>query len=70
VLDVGYERRVEGVADYLGRFHNLLTSGRNGRFAYTHLHDMMRWGHDLVASLAGDGSLAEPPVSVPLPVRG
>ena len=51
----------------LGRFRNLWLSGRNGRFAYTHLHDQVRLGHDLVSSFAerAESALAEPPAVAP-----
>ena len=43
---------MERLLGELGRFRNLWLSGRNGRFAYTHLHDQVRLGHQLVSSFA------------------
>ena len=67
VLELGSEAIVERLALELGRFRNLWLSGRNGRFAYTHLHDQVRLGHDLVSSFAGraESALAEPPAAAP-----
>ncbi|MDB9529340.1 FAD-dependent oxidoreductase [Oscillatoria sp. CS-180] len=48
ILELGFEDKVSDIADWLSRFDNLSLSGRNGKFAYTHLHDMMRFGKDIV----------------------
>jgi protoporphyrinogen oxidase len=49
VLEVGVEEVVAQITDYLSRFENLVLTGRNGRFEYAHLHDMLRWGKDAAA---------------------
>jgi len=56
VLEVGHERHVGAMLEYLERFRNLHIMGRNGLFRYVHVHDLMRAGMDLVASLAGGPS--------------
>jgi protoporphyrinogen oxidase len=61
LLEVGFEDVVEKLIRHLGRFGNLWLSGRNGRFAYTHLHDMMRLGHDLVSAYAESLPTADRP---------
>ncbi|MEM6837761.1 MAG: FAD-dependent oxidoreductase [Cyanobacteria bacterium P01_C01_bin.120] len=48
ILELGFEDKVTQIFDWLDRFENLSLSGRNGKFAYTHLHDMMRFGKDIV----------------------
>ncbi len=51
VLDLGFEKTVEQLYRFLQKFQNLRLSGRNGRFLYTHMHDMLRFGLDLVNEL-------------------
>jgi protoporphyrinogen oxidase len=48
VLDLKSEAAVTGLYDYLGKFQNLRLSGRNGMFLYTHMHDMLRFGMDVI----------------------
>lgn len=48
ILELGFEQRVRELLQYLERFRNLRLSGRSGRFAYTHVHDMLRLGRDLI----------------------
>ncbi len=54
VLEAGVEQRVAAITDYLSRFDNLFISGRNGRFEYAHLHDMLRWGRTTALALASE----------------
>lgn len=51
VLEAGFEDKRDRLLQQLGRFDNLFFSGRCGRFAYAHLHDLMRWGREIVAAL-------------------
>jgi protoporphyrinogen oxidase len=51
VLEEGIRGRVQRIMDALSRFENLTILGRNGEFRYTHTHDMLRAGHDVVAAL-------------------
>lgn len=48
ILELGFEKKSQKVLDYLQRFDNLKLSGRNGRFVYAHIHDMVRFGRDIV----------------------
>jgi protoporphyrinogen oxidase len=48
VLETGYEAKVQEIASFLSSFKNLKTSGRNGKFLYTHIHDMMKFGKDII----------------------
>lgn len=48
ILDLKSEDVVSQLIDYAGRFRNLQLTGRNGLFLYTHLHDMLRFGMDVV----------------------
>lgn len=58
VLEKGYEARVENVHASLARFSNLRFSGRSGKFRYSWLHEMLRFGKDIVeeADTRGYGS--------------
>ena len=40
------------VMAHLGSFRNLAFSGRSGRFAYSHVHDLMKWGRQIVDDAA------------------
>ncbi len=59
VLEQGYEGRVKEVHGWLSRFTNLRFSGRSGKFRYSWLHEMLRFGRDIVdeasARRAGTG---------------
>ena len=46
-----YAEDVAAILDGVGRFENLVTVGRAGRFVYSHLHDQLRFGKDYVRSL-------------------
>lgn len=52
VLELGWERGVIPVQEYLAGFANLRLLGRNARFAYTHLHDQVRAARELVEAYA------------------
>jgi len=51
IIELGGEGKTSLIMGYLGGFGNLSVSGRSGRFMYTHLHDMMRFGKDIVEGL-------------------
>jgi len=53
VLDIRCDRAVAGINHYLGRFENLRLTGRSGRFVYGWIHNMMRFGLETVADIAG-----------------
>jgi protoporphyrinogen oxidase len=60
VLEAGIEDKIEKMLAYLGGFSNLRMVGRNGRFVYAHVHDMLRFGLDVISLLAGETSSAGP----------
>jgi protoporphyrinogen oxidase len=57
ILELGYESRLAPVGEYLSQFRNLRLAGRNGCFVYSHLHDMLRYGREVV-----DGYKQQPSV--------
>lgn len=48
ILEVGYVEKVKKVSAFLKTFSNLKVSGRNGKFVYTHIHDMMNFGREVI----------------------
>ena len=48
VLETGYEDKSQAVTAFLGGFCNLKLSGRNAKFMYGFIHDMLRSGKDTV----------------------
>jgi protoporphyrinogen oxidase len=50
VLERSHGRAVESIKSYLKGCRNLRITGRNGTFTYSWIHDMFRWGKDLVAN--------------------
>jgi len=54
VLEVGFERKTQRVRHYLESFCNLRLSGRNGRFLYAHLHDVIRFAKDIIEEFVSE----------------
>jgi protoporphyrinogen oxidase len=54
VLSLDFERSVATILRHLDGLGNLQVLGRNGRFEYGWLHDMLRSGKDLVGSRVAD----------------
>jgi protoporphyrinogen oxidase len=52
VLELGYDDTVRGLLAYFRRFRNLHIAGRSGRFAYTHIQDLLCEGKQLAAELS------------------
>jgi protoporphyrinogen oxidase len=52
ILEKGYLDKTKPIYDYLSLFHNLHLTGRNGLFAYTHIHDHMVNGRNVVNELS------------------
>ena len=52
VLETGYSQKIESLRTRLSQFENLRFSGRSGRFVYSWLHEMLRFGKDIVAETA------------------
>lgn len=48
ILEIGYEDKIQEILDWIKNFNNLKISGRNGKFAYTHLHDMLIFGKEII----------------------
>lgn len=48
ILETGFEQKVERINEYLANFSNLSLSGRNGKFIYSWIHDMMRFGKTII----------------------
>lgn len=51
VLEIGTKEIIQDLNNYLSTFNNIKTSGRNGKFVYSWIHDMMRHGKDIVDEL-------------------
>ena len=50
ILEIGFEKHIRVILDYLDRFTNLSLSGRNAKFAYSWIHDMLKAGQEIIAS--------------------
>ena len=48
VLTLEAEQAVREITDYLAGFSNLTLAGRNGRFVYASIHDVLRSGREMV----------------------
>jgi protoporphyrinogen oxidase len=48
LLELGFEEKIKVIYSYLKSFENLRISGRNGKFLYTHIHDMIKFGKEIV----------------------
>lgn len=48
VLEKGVHEKIQKIIVFLKKFSNLEISGRNGKFLYAHVHDMMRFGKDII----------------------
>ena len=48
VLEKGVDDKKQKIIVFLENFSNLEISGRNGKFLYTHVHDIMRAGKDII----------------------
>lgn len=60
VLKLGVEEKIHSIYDYLEGFKNLKLSGRSGKFLYTHVHDMLRFGMDIVQEYLAVGETSDP----------
>jgi protoporphyrinogen oxidase len=48
ILEVGFEEKINEISRFLNSFPNLTISGRNGRFVYAWIHDMMQFGREII----------------------
>lgn len=55
VLELGFREALDPVQEWLGRLKNLSLSGRGGLFAYSHVHNQLRVGKDIVQQLSEAG---------------
>ena len=51
IFSKGFEKHLTSVRDYLSKFENLQSVGRQGGFAYPNMHSAMRMGADAIDSL-------------------
>jgi protoporphyrinogen oxidase len=54
VLELGFEEKIQKIITFLKCLNNLKLSGRSGKFVYTHLHDMMKFGKDIIEEFISD----------------
>jgi protoporphyrinogen oxidase len=48
ILETGYEEKVREIDNHFSGFKNIEFSGRNGRFMYSWIHNMMRMGKNII----------------------
>ena len=48
ILEMGFEEKLREINAFLEGFNNLKLSGRNGKFVYSWIHNMMAFGRDIV----------------------
>jgi protoporphyrinogen oxidase len=65
ILELDYESRLTPIISYLSGFRNLRLAGRNGCFVYSHLHDMLQFGRNVVDGYSESRSI---PFRAPAPV--
>lgn len=51
ILDTAYADKITQIMRFLEPFQNLHLSGRGGKFVYGHIHDMMRYGKEIVRTI-------------------
>jgi protoporphyrinogen oxidase len=56
ILEVGFEKKVNKIMAYLGRFKNLNITGRSGKFMYIHIHDLMKIAKEIIENYNPKGS--------------
>ncbi len=56
VLEMGYEEKIQKINAFLKGFSNLRLSGRNGKFVYAWIHDMMKFGREINEEYINCGS--------------
>jgi protoporphyrinogen oxidase len=47
MLEKNFEAKLKKINAYLKHFQNLKFSGRSGKFVYTHIHDIMKFGKEI-----------------------
>lgn len=51
IFTIGFDSHLQVIDDYLSRFKNLRTTGRQGAFTYPNMHSAMRMGHEAAITL-------------------
>jgi protoporphyrinogen oxidase len=51
VLEKGFEEKIHSLNSFLKSFENLRMTGRNGSFMYSHVHDLLKSGKDVIEEL-------------------
>lgn len=54
ILDVDFEENTKKAVTFLEGFSNLKLSGRNGKFMYVHVHDIIRFGKEIIEEYTCD----------------
>lgn len=54
VLRKNFKTEYEKIFKYLDQFENLYLSGRSGRFEYSWVHNMMRWGKEIAEEITNN----------------
>ena len=49
ILEIGTEEKVRQIYDFLNNFSNFKLSGRNGKFVYAWIHNMMTFGKEIIS---------------------
>jgi protoporphyrinogen oxidase len=48
ILELGFEEKVQKINAFLDGFSNLKITGRNGKFRYLWIHNMMKSGKEII----------------------
>ena len=51
ILEATHEEHLDRIRAFLGGFSNLWISGRNAKFQYSHIHDQLRSGKEIVKAI-------------------
>ncbi len=51
ILEIGQKEKIQEVTSFMKNFSNLKVLGRNGKFTYSHLHNMMRFGKETIEEM-------------------
>ena len=52
ILEVDYMEKIDRIMRYLDSFTNLVMTGRNGKFRYIHIHDLVGEGREIIHDFA------------------
>ena len=52
ILEIGFEEKVQKINTFLRSFSNLNLAGRNGKFMYAWIHDIMKFGKEIVEDIS------------------